>query len=172
MKYKEIRKNYQVSDKYTLTLVDYLSLAVSPFLTKLFIKTSITPNRVTLLMILSGIVGAALFSVNLVWIKIIGIIFIYLWYILDCSDGEVARIKKRFSRYGKDIDYLAHFINHPLYIISFFMSFVQAGTYDSAIVAGLFMGILALEMINRGVMTLILADQQRSQSQASAQSEH
>lgn len=84
MKYKEIRKNYQVSDKYTLTLVDYLSLAVSPFLTKLFIKTSITPNRVTLLMILSGIVGAALFSVNLVWIKIIGIIFIYgiFWIVL------------------------------------------------------------------------------------------
>lgn len=94
------------------------------------LKLKMIPNVVTLCMIIIGIIGAVLFAMPQLWCKILGVVFIHLWYITDLSDGEVARITKRFSKYGTDIDYYAHMINHPLFIAAFGYSFIQLG-YDT-----------------------------------------
>ncbi|SHH26740.1 CDP-alcohol phosphatidyltransferase family protein [Clostridium grantii] len=149
MKYKEIRKNYQNYSYIDTALVDPYVASISPLFTKLFIKYNIIPNYVTVLMIISGILGAILFSFPSNILKGLGIMFIHLWYILDCSDGEVARITKKFSKFGKEIDHMAHIINHPLYNLSFAYSMICINRFNSVMILFLFMGVISIEMINR-----------------------
>lgn len=127
LSYKKIRKEYQPKYGLDSIAIDAYAYMVSPLITKICLKLKLLPNTITIGMIISGIVGAVFFSINSLICKSIGIVFIHLWYILDCSDGEVARITSTFSDYGKEIDYMAHTVNHPLFIISFFLAFYKSG---------------------------------------------
>lgn len=153
MKYKEIRENYQ-SNVAILTFVDRYCMCLSPFLTKIFVKKNIIPNDVTLLMIVSGLIGGSLFFINNIYIKIIGVVFIHLWYILDCSDGEVARITKIFSKFGKELDFIAHTVNHPLFFLSYAITLYQDSFLDPIYVLMSFFILCVLDMINRQILTI------------------
>ena len=153
MKYKEIRENYQ-SNVAILTLVDRYCMCLSPFLTKIFVRKNIIPNDVTLLMIISGLIGGILFLINNIYIKIIGVIFIHLWYILDCSDGEVARITKKFSKFGKELDYIAHTVNHPVFFLSYAITLYQNSFLNPIYVLMSFFILCVLDMINRQILTI------------------
>lgn len=150
MRYNEIRKNYQ--SKNYLFIIDRYACMISPLITKFLINTSITPNMVTVMMMISGIIGAILFAIPSTFMKVIGIVFIHLWYILDCSDGEVARIKKKFSKFGKEIDYTAHILNHPLFTLSFMISIMQFKIYNSTFVAIIFMIIIIVNLMFRNML--------------------
>lgn len=129
MKYREIRK-YQTTSLTTEFIICPYCQLFSPFFTKYFIKRGTIPNIVTVYMILSGLLGAVLFAVPNLFCQILGAVFIHLWFILDCSDGEVARITKTFSTFGKELDYTAHVINHPFFSISFFFAMYFSGNYN------------------------------------------
>ncbi len=126
MKYSTIRKQFQHHDMRTMVFVDPYATLISPFITKICLKLGLIPNAVTVCMMLSGFTGAVLFAIPNMVCKILGAVFIHLWYVFDCSDGEVARITKRFSKYGTEIDYTAHILNHPLFILSFVISLMTA----------------------------------------------
>ena len=153
MKYREIRENYQ-SNVVGLTFIDRYCMCLSPFLTKIFVKKNIIPNDVTLLMIVSGLIGGSLFFINNIYIKIIGIIFIHLWYILDCSDGEVARITKKFSKFGKELDYIAHTVNHPVFFLSYAITLFPNSFLNPIYVLMSFFILCILDMINRQVLSI------------------
>lgn len=119
MTYKEIRKNWQHNFYWDSVLVDAYAMLISPFITKICLKLKLIPNVITLLMIASGILGGLLFALPYTAAKILGIVFIHLWYVFDCSDGEVARITKRYSKFGTEIDYTAHVIDHPFILFGF-----------------------------------------------------
>ncbi|MBR5451489.1 MAG: CDP-alcohol phosphatidyltransferase family protein [Clostridia bacterium] len=119
MTYKEIRKNWQHNFYWDSVLVDAYAMLISPLVTKICLKLKLIPNVITLLMIASGILGGLLFALPYTAAKIAGIVFIHLWYVFDCSDGEVARITKRYSKFGTEIDYTAHVIDHPFILFGF-----------------------------------------------------
>lgn len=150
MKYSTIRKEYQHHELSSMVFVDPYATLLSPFVTKMCIKFHLIPNAVTLCMIGSGIIGAILFALPFLWSKILGTIFIHLWYVFDCSDGEVARITKRFSKFGTEIDYTAHVINHPLFLFSFLLTLLQADTgWSTLSLCLIFFGVVALNLIFR-----------------------
>lgn len=126
MKYSQIRREYQHHEYLDMVFVDPYAQLVSPLLTKLCLRLGLIPNAVTVCMIIFGIIGAGLFAAPYLICRIAGVVFIHLWYIADCSDGEVARITKRFSRFGTQIDYTAHIINHPLFVFAFTLALVGA----------------------------------------------
>lgn len=150
MKYNEIRKNYQ-NGNY-LFIIDRYSYSISPLITKHLIKTNLTPNMITVMMMLSGIIGAIFFAIPSIAMKIIGTVFIHLWYILDCCDGEVARIKKKYSKFGKEIDYTAHILNHPLFTVAFMLSMMQLKIYNSTFVGIIFMIIIIINLMFRNML--------------------
>ena len=150
MKYSEIRENYQ-NHNYGL-IIDRYACSISPIITKLLLKTNLIPNQATILMMLSGIVGAVMFAVPNIWSKIVGIVFIHLWYIIDCSDGELARIKKQFSKFGTEIDYTAHILNHPLFNMAFLISMIQLNKYDIVFLMSIFMVIIVVNLIFRNLV--------------------
>lgn len=128
--YRQIRHDYQSHALVEDVLVDHYAKLISPLFTRLFVRAGITPNRVTVLMMVSGVIGATLFAIPQIACKVCGLAFIHLWYVLDCSDGETARITKQFSKFGTEIDYTAHVVNHPLFNLAFAYSLVGMGRYN------------------------------------------
>jgi hypothetical protein len=93
----------------------YVTRHYSIYMTWFFVKLGISANTVTFLMIFSGLVGIALCIPHLLWMNVVGLILLYLFEALDCSDGEVARWTKKSSMRGVFLDMIAHVIcNHPI----------------------------------------------------------
>ena len=90
----------------------YVVRPISVLFTWGFVRTPITANQVTLLQELIGIIGA-IFLINGNFV--IGALLLQLGYILDCSDGEVARWKNQQSEQGKFLDLIGHMIVIPFY---------------------------------------------------------
>src|SRR3954469_22570296 len=82
----------------------------SPYLTRLLIRTPITPNGVTWLMILAGVLAAGALTVPGVGWAVVAFLLIQLQLLLDCSDGEVARWRGVSSPKGIYLDRIAHYV--------------------------------------------------------------
>ena len=83
---------------------------LSPYLTRLFVPTPITPNGVTWLMILSGLGAAALLTQRGIWPALGAVLLIQLQILLDCSDGELARWRGVSSPVGIYLDRIGHYL--------------------------------------------------------------
>ncbi|MDP4091250.1 MAG: CDP-alcohol phosphatidyltransferase family protein [Bacillota bacterium] len=165
---KEIKKikNYP-QIKYNFLCGYLISDRISPYLSSMFIKRKVIPNKITLYMIYSGILGGILFSFANVWLKLLGAVFIHLWFILDSSDGEVARYTKTFSKCGREIDFIAHLINHPIFGFAMFMSLMQLGRYNIYFLAPLVFSTVLLDSMHRNLLTLnILVDTKENNAPA------
>ncbi|NHZ85734.1 MAG: hypothetical protein GWP19_07620 [Planctomycetia bacterium] len=90
----------------------YVVRPISILFTWLFVRTPISANQVTVLQEILGIVGAILFGFGRF---ILGSLFLQIGYILDCSDGEVARWKNQQSESGEFLDLIGHMIIIPFY---------------------------------------------------------
>ena len=76
----------------------------SPYLTKLFLKTSLKPNDITIISFLFLIISAVLLSTGKHFYLIIFGFLLQLSVILDSCDGEVARLKNIRSAKGAWFD--------------------------------------------------------------------
>ena len=85
-------------------------LRISIYFTWIFLRLGISANTVTILSGIFGIVGGFLLYCRSIWIVIIGIIFFYIYTLLDYSDGEVARYNKQSSMLGKFLDWYLHLL--------------------------------------------------------------
>jgi phosphatidylglycerophosphate synthase len=80
----------------------------SPYLTRLLLRTPITPNGVTWLMILAGLAAAAVLALPGLVAAAGAFLLIQLQILLDCSDGELARWRDVRSTAGVYLDRLGH----------------------------------------------------------------
>ncbi|MDE5758277.1 MAG: CDP-alcohol phosphatidyltransferase family protein, partial [Allobaculum sp.] len=119
LSYKELYRDIRVQSKIrefrkAMLAGHFLTRDIGRICSVWFIKHNIVPNQITLLMIMFGIIGSILFAIPNVWCKILGYCGWLMWFAMDCSDGQVARYTKTFSKYGTEMDYMAHLIDHPL----------------------------------------------------------
>jgi phosphatidylglycerophosphate synthase len=77
--------------------------------TRLLLPTGITPNGVTWLMIAVGVLGALALPFGGLWGPVVCVVAMQLQILLDCSDGEVARWRQRFSPAGIYLDRIGHY---------------------------------------------------------------
>jgi phosphatidylglycerophosphate synthase len=77
---------------------------ISRWFTRRIINLPITPNQVTWLHFSLGLIAAALFWQPHYWQHALGALLFQLSVALDCSDGEVARLKYQFSKFGSWLD--------------------------------------------------------------------
>jgi phosphatidylglycerophosphate synthase len=73
-------------------------------LTPVLLRTSITPNQITALSLLFGLLSAVSFMFGNYVINIIGSLLLTISYTLDNCDGEVARVKNMSSEFGAKFD--------------------------------------------------------------------
>ena len=85
----------------------YFFRPIGFILAKLLSKTRITPNMVTILSIFVGAAAGPLFYFNQVRLTVTGILCLLLANILDCVDGQLARMTGIKSKIGRILDGLA-----------------------------------------------------------------
>ena len=86
-------------------LVDaYLNRSCSRLLTRLFLRTPLTPNQITILSFLTGLLGASCFLFGSYGGSVLGALLLQFSTVLDCVDGEVARVKMLESPLGEWLD--------------------------------------------------------------------
>ncbi len=81
-----------------------LYMNVSPVLAYLSLKVGISPNTVTVLYIVMGLLGGIFLAIPIKWFILTGIIFFYFRPFLDWADGLVARATNQTSITGDVLD--------------------------------------------------------------------
>lgn len=79
-------------------------------LTYLLVRTSITANGVTVLMILFGVLAGPALLLPGIWGPVLAVFCTQLQMFLDCSDGEVARWRRTSSPKGIFLDQIGHYL--------------------------------------------------------------
>lgn len=87
-------------------------------LTRLFIMAGWPANTVTLLSLVFGVCGGIFLYPRNTGINLLGIVFEILAAILDCSDGQVARLTHTDSQLGRVLDGTVDIINFLVIYIS------------------------------------------------------
>jgi phosphatidylglycerophosphate synthase len=103
--YRKSLKMKEVEEIFDLALYRPLAFA----LVKSIIRTRITPNHLTYLAILMGITAGCFYAQGTQMCFIAGGIFYLLFNMLDCADGQLARLKKNGTHVGRIIDGLADY---------------------------------------------------------------
>ena len=73
-------------------------------------NTWVTPDQVTYISIFIGLISAYIFSLGTPWSFFLAGILLELVLILDCVDGQLARVKKCASDWGRLLDGIAGYI--------------------------------------------------------------
>jgi len=91
----------------------YVTHKISIRIVKLLLHSSITPNQITLLSIVVGIISSIMFAVAIPVYFLAGALILELYYVIDAVDGQLARYKKLSSMTGGYFDYVSNYIVHP-----------------------------------------------------------
>lgn len=91
----------KVNDGPITVAYRYVSLALSRY----FVRMPITPNQISVLTVIISMLGALMIiSSQGPALLVAGLLMQILAAIVDCSDGEVARLKYQFSSKGEWVD--------------------------------------------------------------------
>lgn len=101
----------------------YVNRRLSGPLTRWFLKTSLTPNQITLLSFGVGLLSAFFFGMGGYYAPIVGAAIFQFSAVLDCCDGEVARRKGMQSRLGQWLDLVCDNVVH----VALFLAMSWAG---------------------------------------------
>jgi phosphatidylglycerophosphate synthase len=101
----ELRRKYLESKAHEKGWVwtYYVRRPISFYLTIPFLYLNVSANKVTLLFMLTGIIGSLLLAIGDYRTFILGAVLIELAIILDCVDGNIARVKGK-SILGNTLD--------------------------------------------------------------------
>ena len=120
----------------------YLIRPISIWFTWVFVRTRLSANHVTIIQEIFGIIGAVLFAYGKF---VLGSIFLQIGFIVDNSDGEVARWKNQQSERGKFLDLIGHMIVIPFYFFGLGLGlYLQQGAIITLIM-GFFAGLFSLK---------------------------
>ncbi|MGE5314774.1 MAG: CDP-alcohol phosphatidyltransferase family protein [Acidobacteriota bacterium] len=123
-RYKESLKAIEAEEVFDLVI--YRPLAFL-FVTATY-ATNLTPNQVSLMAMAVGVTGGVLFGMGTPAALASGACCYFLSNVLDCADGQIARLKKNGTRIGRIVD---GFIDYVV-SIAVFLGIALALSSDSA----------------------------------------
>jgi phosphatidylglycerophosphate synthase len=85
------------------------------------VPTSVTPNQLTYLMTVCGVLAAPALLVPGIGGAVLGVVMVQLYLLLDCVDGEIARWKKQFSLSGVYMDRVGAYLTDAAVLVGFGM---------------------------------------------------
>ncbi|MSU36627.1 MAG: CDP-alcohol phosphatidyltransferase family protein [Pedosphaera sp.] len=90
----------------------FFNRPVGRFLSKVLVHTPVTPNQITLISMILGLVAAWFFSRGEHLAGILGAVLLQLSALIDCVDGEVARVSFKESPIGRTLDFACDQVVH------------------------------------------------------------
>ncbi len=104
--YKNSLKKIEVEEFFDL----YFYRPLAFLLVKGIYNTSITPNQLTVISMILGILGGISYSFGSHKAFMAGAVLYLLYDIFDCSDGQLARLKKNGTAVGRILDGIADYV--------------------------------------------------------------
>lgn len=83
------------------------------------VNTRVTPNQLTYVMTVAGVLAAPALLVPGIPGALLGVLAVQLYLLLDCVDGEVARWKKQFSLGGVYLDRVGAYLCDAAVLVGF-----------------------------------------------------
>ena len=113
----------KLDKQYTIKYSDFISnffyQQIAFYITTFLVKTKITPNNITILSLLTGILSAFSLYIGYLYLSIF---LLNISFIFDCIDGQIARAKKLHSDFGMWLDNITDRVVENIILIA--MSFV------------------------------------------------
>ncbi|SCE75307.1 DUF5941 domain-containing protein [Micromonospora chokoriensis] len=100
----ELRLSVKEKDDFFST---YFVSTWSPYLVRLAARLRLTPTGVTVISVLFALAAAVLFGIGGRPALVGGAVLLYLGFVLDCVDGQLARYTRNFSAWGGWLDTMA-----------------------------------------------------------------
>ncbi|MET8229736.1 DUF5941 domain-containing protein [Micromonospora sp. NPDC005298] len=100
----ELRLSVKEKDDFFST---YFVSTWSPQVVRLAARLRLTPTGVTAISVLFALAAAVLFGVGGRLALVSGAVLLYLGFVLDCVDGQLARYTRHFSAWGGWLDTMA-----------------------------------------------------------------
>lgn len=104
--YKSSLKKIEVEEFFDL----YFYRPLAFLLVKAIYSTSITPNQLTVISMVFGVIGGFFYSVGTSQANLYAALFILSYNVVDCSDGQLARLKKNGTAVGRILDGIADYV--------------------------------------------------------------
>ena len=104
--FKNTLKMVEVEE--VLDLIFYRPLAF--IFVKSILRTNLTPNHLTIVSIIFGVLASILLGLANPALYILAGIFFIIYDVLDCSDGQLARLKKNGTYIGRILDGFGDYI--------------------------------------------------------------
>ena len=92
-----------------------VSLRVDRYL----VNTRVTPNQLTYLMTVFGVLAAPALLVPGIAGAVLGVVCVQMYLLLDCVDGEIARWKKQYSLNGVYLDRVGAYLTDAAVLTGF-----------------------------------------------------
>jgi phosphatidylglycerophosphate synthase len=145
--YKQSLKMAEVEE--VVDLFFYRPLAF--LLVKSIYKTKITPDQLTLGAIVLGLTGGFFYAFGLRQTSIIGALFYILFVILDCSDGQLARLKNNGTKIGRLLDGIADYIVVAAIYVGLAIGYTEKGDQPGTILI-----LLAISGVSITIQSLLV----------------
>jgi len=116
----------------------------SIYITRILIPTRITPTQITIAGFFVGLAGASLLSSIEWYIKLVGLVLLYIHILSDKVDGELARYRNTHSLRGIFWDEINHLVIPPIAWISLAFGVITYSAYDAYVLMAGIAGAFAL----------------------------
>jgi phosphatidylglycerophosphate synthase len=115
----------------------YIIRKISGFITGFLVKTSVTPNQVTVISLIYGLIAAVIFSFGGHTHTITAGLIFFLCIVFDQCDGEVARIKNMETEFGRSFDIIVDSIVSAAIVAGITFALYKASGSGFHIIIGL-----------------------------------
>ena len=110
--------------------------ALSLRVTRLMLGTRVSPNQITTVMVFAGVLSGVALVIPGLGGAVLSVVFMQLYLLLDCVDGEVARWRRQFSPLGVYLDRLGAYLADAAVMVGMGVRAAELGL-DLYLVAGL-----------------------------------
>jgi len=127
---QKVFQEFKQSLKHKLfdeTLTLYILRPIAFIFVKLIYRTNITPNQVSLMTIITGIISGILYTQGTYTFFIIAGGLHFFCLVLDCVDGMIARLKKSGTPVGRIVDGFADYSVGVAVFIGYGIGLANAG---------------------------------------------
>ncbi len=114
----------------------YIIRKISGFISGFLSRTPVTPNQVTIISLILGIISGIFFSLGEYTYTITAGLLYFLSTVFDQCDGEVARLKQMETEFGRKLDIIVDAIVNAVIVIGITIAvYVRMGS-NLIIIAG------------------------------------
>lgn len=154
MKLEELKKKGQKPKDSFLAVLIYRKISIR--ITRYLLPTKITPNQVTVFSFLLTLLAAILFSTGIYTYLIFGAILLQFGYILDCVDGEIAKIKNLKSKAGALLDEVLDCAGYIVILsgVGYGIYFATHNVWTLVLVLFAASGLLMMSVVNNKILNL------------------